>query len=128
MCFCTIPSNGKTNLMTWRHLLNVITTKRPYQPKHIPSSVALTVFKYICGMAPTYISDCFTICNEVAIRDTRNATSTNLVTLPYAILCISRNSFAYRGSFIWIVLPDNIRKYGTLSGFKRAIKVHVLNV
>ena len=26
-----------TNLMKWRHLLNVITTKRPYQPKHSPS-------------------------------------------------------------------------------------------
>ena len=46
--------------------------------------VALTVFKCIRGMAPTYISDCNTICNEVAVRDTRNSTSANLVTLPYA--------------------------------------------
>ena len=44
--------------------------------------VALTVFKCIRGMAPTYISDCITICNEVAVRDTRNSTSANLVTLP----------------------------------------------
>ena len=41
--------------------------------------VALTVFKCIRGIAPTYISDFITICNEVAIRDTRNSTSTNLV-------------------------------------------------
>ena len=44
--------------------------------------VALTAFKCIRGMAPIYISDCITICNEVVIRDTRNSTSTNLVTLP----------------------------------------------
>ena len=50
--------------------------------------VALIVFKCIRGMAPTYISDCITICNDVAIRDTRNSTSTNLVTLPYASLDI----------------------------------------
>ena len=44
--------------------------------------VALTVFKCIRVMAPTYISDCITICNEVAVRDTRNSTSANLLTLP----------------------------------------------
>ena len=48
--------------------------------------VALTIFKCIRGMAPTYISDCITICNEVAVRDTRNSTSANLLTLPYASL------------------------------------------
>ena len=52
--------------------------------------VALTVFKCIHGMAPTYISDCITICNEVAVRDTRNSTSANLLTLPYASLNILR--------------------------------------
>ena len=50
--------------------------------------VALTVFKCIRVMAPTYISDCITICNEVAVRDTRNSTSANLLTLPYASLDI----------------------------------------
>ena len=50
--------------------------------------VALTVFKCIRGMAPTYMSDCIPICNEVAVRDTRNSTSANLVTLPYASMDI----------------------------------------
>ena len=30
-----------------------------------------------------YLPDCITICNEVAVRDTRNSTSANLLTLPY---------------------------------------------
>ena len=48
--------------------------------------LALTVFKCIRGMAPTCIYDCIIICNEVAVRDTRNSTSAILVTLPYASL------------------------------------------
>ena len=55
--------------------------------------VAVTVFKCIRGKAPTYISDCITIGNEVAIRDTINSTSTNLVTLPYASVDVFKNSF-----------------------------------
>ena len=68
--------------------------------------VALAEFKCIRGMAPTYISVCITICNEVAISDTRNSTSTTLVTIPYASLDIFKNSFAYRlrGPFIWNAL------------------------
>ena len=89
--------------------------------------VALTVFKYIRGMAHTYISNCITIGNEVAIRDTRNSTSTNLVTLPCASLDIFKNSFAYRGPFMCNALPNNIRKCVTLSCFKIALKAHVLN-
>ena len=90
--------------------------------------VALTVFKCIHGMAPTYISDCITICNEVAVRDTRYSTSANLLTLPYASLDIFKNSFAYRGPFIWNDLPHDIRKCATLSCFKTALKAHILNV
>ena len=90
--------------------------------------VALTVFKCIRGMASTYISLCVAICNEVAIRDTRNATSTNLVTLPYASLDIFKNSFAYRGPFTWNALHHNIRNCVALSCFKIALKDNVLNV
>ena len=86
--------------------------------------VALTVR----DMAPTYISDSISIRNEVAIRDTGHSTSPNLVTLPYATLDIFKNSFAYRGPFIWNALPDNIRKCVTLPGFKVALKAHVLTV
>ena len=80
----------------------------------------------IPSMAPTYNSECITICNEVVIRDTRNSTSTNLVTLPYATLVdIFKNPLAYRAPFIWNALPD---KCVTLSGLNIALKAHVLNV
>ena len=74
------------------------------------------------------ISDCITICNEVAVRDTRNSTSANLVTLPYSSMDILKNSFAYKDPFIWNALPHDIRKCATLSCFKTALKAHILNV
>ena len=77
---------------------------------------------------PIYISDRITICNEVAVRDTRNSTSANLLTLPYASLDILKNSFAYRGPFIWNALSHDIRKCATLSCFKTALEAHILNV
>ena len=47
---------------------------------------------------------------------------------PYASLDIVKNSFAYRGPFIWNYLPHDIRKCATLSCFKTALKAHILNV
>ena len=51
-----------------------------------------------------------------------------IITLPYASLDIFKNSFAYRGPFIWNDLPHDIRKCATLSCFKTALKAHILNV
>ena len=64
----------------------------------------------------------------LTVRDTRNSTSANLLTLPYASLDIFKNSFAYRGPFIWNDIPHDISKCATLSCFKTALKAHILNV
>ena len=40
--------------------------------------VALSMFKCIHGMSPSYLSDCVTTYNEIAVRDTRASTSSNL--------------------------------------------------
>ena len=82
-------------------LINVI-ARRDY-------FVALTVFKCIRGMAT-------------------NATSTNLVTLQYVSLHMFKNSFAYRGPFIWNALPNNIRKCVTLSCFKIALRISIIHL
>ena len=43
---------------------------------------AFTVWGFSSQLnAPTYISDCITICNEVAIRDTRNLTIFNKIAI-----------------------------------------------
>ena len=65
--------------------------------------VALSMFKYIHGMSPSYLSDCITMYNDIAVRDTRASrvsTSSNLVIIvphvplvlfekPYYMECIA---------------------------------------
>ena len=64
--------------------------------------VALYVFKCIHGMSPSYLSDCITMYNEIAVRDTRASTSSNLEIVPHAPLALFDNnySFAYIGPVI----------------------------
>ena len=59
--------------------------------------VALSMFKCIHVMSPSYLSDCITMYNEIAVRDTRASTSSYLVSVPHAPLALFENSFAYRG-------------------------------
>ena len=46
------------------------------------------MFKCIHVMSPSYLSDCITMYNEIAVRDTRAPTSSNLVTVPHAPLAL----------------------------------------
>ena len=64
-------------------------------------------------MSPSYLSDCITMYNEIAVRNTRASTSSNLVTVPHAPLALFENSFAYRGPVIWNTVPEHVRKCKT---------------
>ena len=59
--------------------------------------VPFSMFKCIHGMSPSYLSECITMYNEIAVRDTRAYISSNLVDVPHAPLALFENSFAYRG-------------------------------
>ena len=45
--------------------------------------------------------------NEIALRDTRVSTSSNLVIVPHAHLALFDNSFAYRCLAIGKALPEH---------------------
>ena len=89
------------------------------------SFMALSVFKYLHGMAPPYLSDCITMNDEVVIRDNRAPTFTNILMTPHAPLDISKNSFSYRGPLMWNALLENIRKCATLNSLKKVLRAHV---
>ena len=89
--------------------------------------VALSMFKCIHGMSPSYLSDCITMYNEIAVRDTRASTSSYLVSVPHAPLALFENSFAYTGPVIWNALPEHVRKYTNLHTFKKDLRAHVMS-
>ena len=88
--------------------------------------VALSVFKCIHGMSPSYISGCVTNYNEIAVRDTRASTSSNFVIVPHAHVALFENVVACRGPAIWNALPEHIRKCNNLHRFKKALRAHVM--
>ena len=69
--------------------------------------VALSVFKCIHGISPSYLFDSITMYNEISFLDTRASTSSNLVIVPHAPLALFENSFAYRGPAIWNALSEH---------------------
>ena len=77
-------------------------------------------------MSPSYLSDCITMYNEIAVRDTRASTSSNLVTVPHAPLALFDNYFAYRGPVIWNTLHEHVRKCNNIYTFKKALRAHVM--
>ena len=77
-------------------------------------------------MSPSYLYDCITMNNEIAVRDNRASTSSNLVIVHHAHLALFENSFAYRGPAIWNALPEHIRKCNTLHTLKKALRAHVM--
>ena len=77
-------------------------------------------------MSPSYLSDCITMYNEIAVRDTRASTSSNLVIVSHAPLALFENYFAYRGPAIWNTLPEHIKKCINLHTFKKALRAHVM--
>ena len=77
-------------------------------------------------MSPSYLSDCITMYNEIAVRDTRASTSSNLLTVPHAHIALFKNYFAYRGPVIWNALPEHVRKCNSLCTLKIALQAHVM--
>ena len=84
------------------------------------------MFSYIHGMSPSYISDCITMYNEIAVRDTRASTSSNLVTVLHAPLAVFENYFALRGPVIWNALPEHARNCNSIYTFKKSLRAHVM--
>ena len=68
---------------------------------------ALSMFKCIHGLAPTYISDTITMCNEIAIRTTRSSASPYLVVVPFAHINILQDVFSHTGPAIWNAPPND---------------------
>ena len=80
-------------------------------------------YKAIHGLAPKYLTDMFTLCqnNKYALRS--NGRKLNL---PKPHTNFRKKSFSHRGAVAWNRLPCEItqHEYVSLNHFKRAIKFY----
>ena len=79
---------------------------------------AITVYKSLAGLQPSYITDLFTLSRDIATRKTRSC-------------CTNKSSFKcslqYAGAIIWNNLPDIIRNIDTLNVYKHTLKQFLTN-
>ena len=85
----------------------------------------ILMFKSIHGLVPNYLCDEITMQRDIAVRTTRSTINNN-VHFPHITLECCKNAFAYRGPVLWNALPEHIKKCESLNGFKRCIKLHVV--
>ena len=85
----------------------------------------ILMFISIHGLVPNYLCDEITMQRDIATRTTRSTINNN-VHVPHITLECCKNAFAYRGPVLWNALPENIKKFESLNGFKRCIKLHVV--
>ena len=73
---------------------------------------ALTVFNYLAGLQPNYITDMFTLSRDIATRITRSSYKNKLF-LPKASKC----ALQHTGATVWNNFPDSVRNIDTLNDF-----------
>jgi hypothetical protein len=78
---------------------------------------AVTMFKVINNIAPTYLSDRF-VKKEIKY-DMRQK---NILYIGKPNTEYKKRSFSYRGALLWNSLDDNIKYAPNLAGFKHVLK------
>ena len=82
---------------------------------------AITVYKSLVGLQLSYITDLFTLSQDIPTRRTRSCCTNNFF-LPKANKSSFKCSLQYSGPITWDNLPDIIRNIDTFNVFKQTLK------
>ena len=83
---------------------------------------AAMVYNSPNGLAPQYLNSLFCYRNEVSSYSLRNSKGKLAIPLPHTNYV--KNSFSYRGSVPWNILPIELPQAQTLSAFKHGCNDH----
>ena len=87
-------------------------------PDRVIYQKAMLMYKIMHNLAPSYLSNIFTLSSEVHERSLRSTTE-NLLYVPKPKIELYRNSLAYSGSKIWNSIPEHIRNSTSLQQFRK---------
>ena len=87
-------------------------------PDRVIYHKAILMYKIMHILAPSYLSNIFTLPCEVHERSLRFTTE-NLLYVPKPKLELYRDSLAYSGSKIWNSIPKHIRNSTSLQQFRK---------
>ena len=89
--------------------------------KHrIDFKIAVTVFKSVHGLAPTYLSELLQPYNQA--RSLRSNNKDLVLTVPRSVNGLGDRSFRIYGPTVWNKLPGNVRATKDLCTFKKLLK------
>ena len=87
--------------------------------------ISIAIFKCLLKLAPYYLQDKLTLCNELHDYLTRDTT---LLSIPQARTNYMKRSFAFQGPSLWNSLPPPIRSLNlSVPQFKSQLKRYLLN-
>ena len=87
-------------------------------PDRVIYQKAMLMYKIMHNLAPSYLSNIFTLSIEVHERSFRSTTE-NLLYVPKPKIELYRNSLAYSGSKIWNSIPEHIQNSTSLQQFRK---------
>ena len=82
---------------------------------------AITVYKFLVGLQPSYITDLFNLSRDIATRITISC-CTNTLFLPKANESSFKCLLQYSGAIIWNNLPEIIGNIDTFNVFKQTLR------
>ena len=84
------------------------------------------IYKILHGYAPHYLSDSFTLTNEIHTVNTRN--SSNSIWIDKSITSkIHRNSYRFHMAQIFNLLPENIKNSVSIDAFQNKLTKHLMD-
>jgi hypothetical protein len=92
----------------------------------IDYKVLVITFKVLNGLAPTYLKELLQ--PYTPSRRLRSADDNLLCTNSYRCATYGGRSFAVMSPQLWNALPSFLRKFDSLSSFKRALKTHLFTI
>ena len=88
----------------------------------------LLVFKCVSiDRAPDYLSNNFTMCNQVNQHYSLRSSSSKDLIVPYVSSAVIKSSFTYNGAVLWNDLSADMKNVTELMCFKRLLKNYVFN-
>ena len=88
----------------------------------------LLVFKCVSiNRAPDYLSNNFTMLNQVSQHYSLRSSNSKDLIVPYVSSAVIKSSFTYNGAVLWNDLSSDVKNVTDLVCFKRALKNYVFN-
>ena len=96
-------------------------------PERVDFKLAVTVYRCLHGLAPTYLADCIRRAADANRRQLRSSVSLALVVRRTRLVTVGDRAFPVAGSRLWNSLPRDVSSAPTLPVFRNRLKTYLFS-